>query len=69
MDSLACLWLSGSQQHLAFDGQRHLTAEALKRLENRVTAIEDNELRVALAGLGRDVASRQATRNSARRLP
>ena len=43
--------------------------EALKRLENRVTAIEDNELRVALAGLGRDVASRQATRNSARRLP
>ena len=45
-----------------------LDPETLKRLETRVTAIEDKELRVALAGLGRDVASRQATRNSARRL-
>ena len=41
--------------------------EALERLETCVTAIEDKELRVALAGLGRDVASRQATRNLARR--
>ena len=41
--------------------------EALKRLETRVAAIEDEDLRVALAGLGRDIASRQAGRNPARR--
>ena len=41
--------------------------EALKRLETRVTAIKDKELRAALTGLARDVASRQATRKSARR--
>ena len=41
--------------------------EALRRLETRVAAIEDEELRAALAGLGRQVASRQAARKSARR--
>lgn len=41
--------------------------EALRRLESRVAAIEDEELRVALTGLGRHVASRQAARKSARR--
>ena len=41
--------------------------EALERLETCVTTSEDKELRLALAGVGRDVASRQATRNFARR--
>jgi hypothetical protein len=41
--------------------------EALRRLETRVAAIEDEELRVALAGLGRNIASRQAGRKAARR--
>ncbi len=40
--------------------------EALERLETRVAAIEDEELRAALAGLGRQVASRQAARKSTR---
>ena len=40
--------------------------EAVRRLETRVAAIEDEELRAALAGLGRQVASRQAARKSAR---
>lgn len=51
--------------------KRHKTPdpepEVLRRLETRVAAIEDEELRVALAGLGRDVASRQAARKPARR--
>jgi len=41
--------------------------EALRRLETRVAAIADEELRVALAGLGRNIASRQAGRKAARR--
>lgn len=42
--------------------------EALTRIGTRVAAIEDEELRAALAGLGRRVASRQAARKTARRL-
>ena len=41
--------------------------EALKRLESRVAAIEDEELRRALAGLGRNVISRRPGRKSAPR--
>ncbi len=41
--------------------------EALRRLETRVAAIEDEELRLALAGLGRNVAARQAGRKAAGR--
>ncbi len=37
----------------------------LRRLETRVAAIEDAELREALAGLGRNVAARQAGRKAA----
>jgi hypothetical protein len=36
--------------------------EALRRLEARVAVIEDEELRLALTGLGRSVAARQAQR-------
>ncbi len=38
----------------------------LRRLETRVAAIEDAELRAALAGLGRNVAALQAGRKAAR---
>ena len=41
--------------------------EALKRLETRVAVIEDEELRAALAGLGRNIVSRPARRKPPRR--
>ncbi len=39
---------------------------ALRRLEARVAAIEDEELRAALAGLGRNVAARHVGRKTGR---